>query len=495
MPVLDFPSALIEGQVTEGATRYTRRLDVYEFDGVTLWERDVPIVSGSVTADQTRPERRSASLVLHNEDGKLQPDRDGGFWYDKILKLYMGIQAPSEYWETCIGVFLIDKMSTGSNDFTIGLSLRDKSKILKQELPYTLTYPENMPVENIIDDLAGEGGIGESDRNVLLDPQGNPWNIPIQSEVTLERGSDRYAKMNEIANIYGLELWFDSDGVLQMGWFEDPTLDSPQYTFQTGTLSNLSKVDKSISDTLIRNHIVVYGEQVSGSDTTKAPIWGEALNNNPDSPTNVNRLGLRTETYKSELITSFNQAEALAYYLLQYRALEQYDCNLSTVIVPWLEPGIIVTLLDPHALGGDPIRFLLSSITLNLDLSPASAVVKRITNIENQSLYYPDTDEYPDTTEDSYPSSGTGKTVWRRQVLRSWIASDLVYNSPTWWPSQGSFYLSIGLPGSYFTLTQSSQGLPLVDMPGDAFLEEAQHMLRQMRQGFMLRLSAHCCRI
>lgn len=459
MPVLNFPPSIYEQSVTDGTTRYVRRLDVYENDGVTLWESNVPIVSGSVTADQTREERRSATLVLYNEDDRLRPDRGGGFWYDKILKLYMGVEVPSGYWETGIGVFMIDRMGTSADGYTMNLSLRDKSKKLKFGLPFTLTYPENTPVENIITDLAAAAGIGAAERNLPL------TGVNTDTEITLERDKNRFTAMTEIANVHGFELWFDVDGVLQMTVFEDPTLAQLQYVFQTGALSNLAKIDRTATDTLIRNHVVVYGEQArSGVDTT-APAWGEALNNTLESPTRVQRLGLRTVTYKSEWVTNSYQAEILARNLLKYEALEQFDCNLETVIVPWLEPGIIVELNDPAAGVDDPTRFLLSSLTINLDLSPATAVVKRVSNVDAQYSTYPDTTLYPDL--ETFPNIGAGRDVWLYKVRRSWTAWNLPTGFTTWPPERGPVPLIITANGPVSNATTTG-GHPAKQFPASA---------------------------
>ena len=452
MPDLNFPPAAYDVATTSAVTKYSRRADVYEADGVTVWERDVPIVSGSVTADHTRAERRSANLTLYNEDNRLQPNRNDGFWYDKIVKITMGMEVDTGYWETSIGVFLIDKISLSSDGTTVAVSLRDKSKKLKFPLPMTLSYPENTPFENIIEDLAASAGIDESQYDIPL------TGLSTTSEVTFERDKDRFTVMTEIANIHGYELWFDANGIMQLTEFEDPISAQPQYSFQTGTLSNLSKLDRTVEDSLIRNHIVIYGEQSSGD----VPVWAEAYNTNPDSPTNIDRMGLRTKTYKSEWVTSFWQAQTLANNVLRYESLEQYDCNLEIVVVPWLEPGIIVYLYDPSAGVGDPTRFLLSSVTINLDLSPASAVVKRVTDVISSASIYPDTDVFPDPN--IYPGSSLGRTIWITKVVRSWVANYLTVGSPTWFAERGTTPLTISANGQ-FTLGTTSLGAPTVQFP------------------------------
>jgi hypothetical protein len=78
----------------ESTTRVIRRLEIYEADGATLWmpsEKTPRLVSGDVTVDYDRDERRAVDCVLDNQDGILKHDPNG-FWYDKILKMYRGFE-------------------------------------------------------------------------------------------------------------------------------------------------------------------------------------------------------------------------------------------------------------------------------------------------------------------------------------------------------------------------------------------------------------------
>lgn len=72
------------------STRVTRRIDIYEADGTTLWREDVPPIAGSINVDHGRDERRTLDLVLSNLDGDLD-NYPGNFWYDKIIKPYRGV--------------------------------------------------------------------------------------------------------------------------------------------------------------------------------------------------------------------------------------------------------------------------------------------------------------------------------------------------------------------------------------------------------------------
>lgn len=74
-------------------TRHVRRIEIYEADGKTRWIKDNVgrLKDGSVTVDYSRDERRALDLTLSNDDGVLI-NAPGEFWYDKIIKVYRGVQ-------------------------------------------------------------------------------------------------------------------------------------------------------------------------------------------------------------------------------------------------------------------------------------------------------------------------------------------------------------------------------------------------------------------
>jgi hypothetical protein len=74
-------------------TRHTRRIEIFEQDGVTRWVNDTVnrLKSGSVTVDYDRDERRAFDLTLSNND-EMIVHAPGEFWYDKIIKFYRGVQ-------------------------------------------------------------------------------------------------------------------------------------------------------------------------------------------------------------------------------------------------------------------------------------------------------------------------------------------------------------------------------------------------------------------
>lgn len=92
----------------------TRRTEIYESDGVTLWSssQNTPrLVTGAVSVDSSRAERRTLECTFDNSDQVLNHSPDG-FWYDKIIKPFRGIRYPNTH--TVPKILIIDD-STDNN--------------------------------------------------------------------------------------------------------------------------------------------------------------------------------------------------------------------------------------------------------------------------------------------------------------------------------------------------------------------------------------------
>jgi len=368
---LTFPPAVVEQAVNDPVTTYTRRCNIFEADNTTLFRGSVPMVNvGNVTIDMGASTRRNAELALINEGGSIDIDRNNGLWYDKVIKIYMGVEIGGVSWEQPIGSFLIDRIKSSGLSQEVRFTLRDFSKKLSFNVPYALEWPIATPVENIIQTLASGGGVGPAQTNLPL-TGANTTSIH-----TVNNGTLRWKAMSDLAIAFGYDLFFDEHGVLQMETFTDPSVSAPQYVFRTGQFSNVAKIDREIADDLIRNHIVVKGEQADGT-----PVWGEAENNNATSPTRIAVLGRRTREYDSSWVVSNTQAVEVAERFLKVQSLERYETQLSTITIPWMDVNETVEFDDPRKAVGDPTRYLLNRVSIPLDLSAASARLGRVTSV------------------------------------------------------------------------------------------------------------------
>lgn len=94
------PEGVIEA-IQAGTTTVTRRVEIFEKDGITPWDPeendqyDPRVIDGSVSVDYNRDERRTADFSFDNRDQLLRPEPSRGFWYDKVIKVWRGVVYPS----------------------------------------------------------------------------------------------------------------------------------------------------------------------------------------------------------------------------------------------------------------------------------------------------------------------------------------------------------------------------------------------------------------
>jgi len=94
-PTVGVPADEVIAALTSGVVQIRRRVEIYQGDGITpmaISDWNGRLVDGSVTVDGTRDERRMMDITLVNDDGALNEDPYGGFWYDNILKVFWGIE-------------------------------------------------------------------------------------------------------------------------------------------------------------------------------------------------------------------------------------------------------------------------------------------------------------------------------------------------------------------------------------------------------------------
>lgn len=365
------PTADAQAAALAPSTRVFRRVDIYESDGLTRWMKGAPVTGGSVSVDQTRDERRTIDISFDNEDGSLSSDPDG-FWYDKIIKPFRGLyyydsSGEEKVYEAQVGEFMVDSVASPRFPRMISVQGRDYTKkLLLDKFPTATLFAKGEPVEAVVSAIALNGGI---DRMVLPST-----GEVLPEDLVFERGQARWEAIKKIATSFGYEVFFDASGYMVMSLFKDPSSSPEVFTFATGPGGTLVDFNKVTNDTEIKNHVVV-----SGENTDQNPIFAEAENNKSTSPTRIAKLGRRTYEYVSALVTTVAQAQDIADKFLKVMALESFEINLESLVLPWLDVGEIIKFTDPSPSPNDPTRFLLSSLTIPMSLGSMSAVGKRIT--------------------------------------------------------------------------------------------------------------------
>ena len=192
--------------------------------------------------------------------------------------------------------------------------------------------------------------------------------------VTFEKNTSRWDACKQLAQSISCDLYFDNNGYLTLQLMVDPLTASLLYTFKTGAASNLVDFSRSTNDSRLYNDVLVYGD---GPDNPL--VYANVTNTAPSSPTRIAKIGRRTYSFASQFFTSNAQCLLYAQKLLAVVALEQYDMNLTSLVIPWLEVGKAVVVILPDAAVGDPTRFLLTSFSIPMMLGPMTGQAKRVT--------------------------------------------------------------------------------------------------------------------
>lgn len=353
------------------STRVYRRVDIYESDNVTPWMLDAPLVSGSVNVDLERDERRTLEIEFDNSDGSLS-STPSGFWYDKIIKPYRGVyyrnsSGQNTFWRTKMGEFLIDEIDAPRFPRRSKVKGRDfTKKLLNDEFPTATSFDAGNQIENLVEAIALNAGITK-------------FNLPDTGQILLEpmlfeSGTKRWQAIKEIASTFGWDVYFDPDGFLAMSEFQDPIYSPEQFEFATGPGGTLVEFNKRTNDTRIKNHIIVRSENANGLQ-----VFAEAENNQPDSPTRIEKLGRRSDSFESSVLQTELECQELANKLLKISALESFDLNFESLVLPWLDVGHILKFVDPNPSQGDPDRYLMSTLNLPLRLGAMFGLGRRVT--------------------------------------------------------------------------------------------------------------------
>lgn len=380
LPDQGLPPDEVVDALIAGIVRITRRAEIYEGDGVTPFDiarYNGRLTGGEVTVDAFRDERRMCDLSFENSDGALNLDPLNGFYYDKVIKVFWGIRYFSgttpKVWETQIGEFLIDQIEEDYFPDEIKVTGRDYSKLcLQSKLTQSVQFTQYTAIETIIRALASNAGVSK----FALPYTGQGY----ARDAAFERGTERWKVIRELGDSIGYEVYFTGDGYLTMRPYGDPVMSPLRWIFRSGSPDGtLVKYKRSTNDSRIKNHIVVTGANITNLSGFNQVVWAEAVNDDPLSPTRRSKIGDRVDFFESEFVTDVGQAQAIATQRLRVSALEEYSVAFDSLIIPWLDAGDIVDVVDEGSSEYTPKRFLLTNFTFPLALQAMTGTARRVT--------------------------------------------------------------------------------------------------------------------
>jgi hypothetical protein len=288
--------------------------------------------------------------------------------YPMVARIVGQQTVPGDTYVVQLGEFLADGIDRPRFPHTIHITGRDfTKKMMLAKFAATTAFAAGANVGTTIQTIATNAGITKFNFVTVTNTLG--------ATVTFEKNSPRWDACKQLAQSISCDLYFDNNGYLTMKPMVDPLTAPVSYTFDTGASGNLADYSRSTNDSRLYNDVLVYG------DAPDNPlIYAHVSNTAPSSPTSIANLNqTRTYAFASQFFTSNAQALTYANKLLSVVALEQYDMNLTSIVIPWLEAGTAVEVIAPDAAVSDPTRFLLTSFDIPMMLGTMTALAKRVT--------------------------------------------------------------------------------------------------------------------
>lgn len=303
---------------------------------------------GSVTVDVTRGTRRTVQLRLSNKDGQFTPtDSSSAFAFNNLIAVYRGLKTSAGDEYIRLGTFFTDRPEVFAERNMAVLTVDGSDfwkKIATGGFPSGFSYPIGTHINTIIAKVAETAGI--TSRWIRLDPLSSRTSASRLTGTTMEwePGASRNDFLTNLATQFGIHIYFDPYGVLTSREVPDPVTSSPVWTFMAGADAIMLGVTKIQNDLKLINHVIVSGE---GSNGIPTGARADIRDNDPNSPTYWQRIGDRVMTYAAPLVTTNEQAMAVARKLYAENCLIEENIKVPTICLPQLEGNDVFEVVEP----------------------------------------------------------------------------------------------------------------------------------------------------
>jgi len=340
------------------------------------WLKTLAITSGYITISSTNSIRRSCRVELTDPTGSLSPRTTADLLAPTTgneLWLYRGVDfqdaTPPEF--VPLGVFRIDQtqVEDSGQGLTITIMGYDRAKkVQRSGFVDVYSLAAGLDVYTAIQQIINSGTPGYTFRmgsspgyalaGATYQTSDNPW------DVSVKLGTDS-AK----------QVYFDWQGQIVID--EIPNVDNaqPLWTFVEGPRNVILDLSTDWNEDKVYNYQLVTGESTGNS----VPVRAVAQNIDPTDPASNNIAfgGSVAPAYKSPMITTADQALAVANSLLTLSKGQIVGFRFSSVVVPMLEAWDCIYV--QRAKSGVNQKFVLDTVTMPLDdVAPMQCVARRI---------------------------------------------------------------------------------------------------------------------
>lgn len=188
-------------------------------------------------------------------------------------------------------------------------------------------------VDKAIRDIALSAGITD-----VRIPITRRWIKQKQAEI----GEEKLKLMTDLATSIGWKApYMDEDGFLTTHQKDINPVD-PVWTFDVDT-DNIFSFSPRFSNDIYNVIVAVY------KSSSEKAIVGRAIDNDPASPTSVQRLGRRVKKYENDLIDTQDKADEFASQKLFERTRFKHQTSIPVTGHPAIQPDDVVAVRVPEA--------------------------------------------------------------------------------------------------------------------------------------------------
>lgn len=304
--------------------------------------------SGNLSVNyQTFGIRRSLDVTLNapNIEYYISPD---SIWLGNKIKLYLGLEFDDgETYFISQGIFCIENPSVLSkqSERTISFTASDKYSLIDGTLGGELTkiiiyqVGDNITVADMVRDLLLWG-------NDIIEPLIDEYyeNITIPYNFQFDIGTTIGDALGSLCKSFTANAFYDRNGVFVftrgLNTLND-TLKGSVWSFKVTEQEYLSsKVDYPFSN--VFNQIKVIGDNINNANYVEAT----AINDNPESGTNIYRNPIRQRVITDSQIVTQDQAQEKADYELNINTMIAVSCNIQSTPFYHADVSDVVDLSD-----------------------------------------------------------------------------------------------------------------------------------------------------
>lgn len=351
---------------------------------------DIIYNSGSLSINYQQGQRRSLNFSLKNIDGKWTPNPNNNLlWIGSKFKLELGIKINDDIYWNANGVFVVSDPTVTHNgsDKQVSIQCYDKFALLDGTLggntEGTYTIPAGTNIKQAVSDiLMLDNGNGYPIDMMPLIFDDVYKDVVTAYTITKSPNSSLGEIIIELANMIACDVYYNvngnlviSSGIADIAYVSRSTL----WSYKDNELEYLSS-NLVYNFTKVKNRVTVVAANVN-TNLTYSTL---SENNNPASPTRIQKVGAKNYYLEDNNIYSNELAKDRADYELNKLSIMQLSNTVRSSYMVHLDVNNCIEITDSF-LGFKNARFVIQSLTI--PISTDSIIDIQTSNIAELPFY------------------------------------------------------------------------------------------------------------